>query len=89
MAKYRFVNWGGDITGTDNPISGTMPTMDMTIIANYTLATRKLNFSSTPIPVQVSVKVGVNAPVPLNSGQSMNVPEGETILVTAPTEVTT
>lgn len=88
MAKYRFTNWGGDITGTANPISGVMPAVDMTVIANYVLATRKLNFSSTPVPVQVSVKVGVNAPVPLNSGQSMDVPEGETIVITAPTEVT-
>jgi len=88
MAKYRFTNWSGDITGTANPISGTMPTTDMIIVANYALATRRLNFSSTPVVIQVSVKVGANTPVPLNSGQYMDVPEGETIVITAPTEVT-
>ena len=83
------MNWSGDITGTENPISGTMPPTEMTIIANYALVTRRLNFSSTPVAVQITVKVGANPAVPLNSGQYMDVPEGETIVVTAPTEVTT
>lgn len=76
------------MTGTANPASFTMPAIDISVQANYLLATHRLNFQSAPVGVQVTVKVGANAAVPLNSGQYMDIPEGETVIITAPTEVT-
>lgn len=88
MATYRFANWSGDITGTVPSVSFVMPVGDVNIVGNYSLATSLLRINTAPIGVQVQVKVGANAPVTVNSGQSLEIPEGETVVITAPSEVT-
>lgn len=85
--KYVFTNWSGDLSGATNPADVQL-LADATIVANYSLVTHKLTYNSTPVAVQITVKVGANSPVPLNPGQSIDVPEGEAIVVTAPSEVT-
>ncbi len=43
---YHFVNWSGDYTGTDNPLTVTNVTLDMTITANFAINTYTLTYSA-------------------------------------------
>lgn len=86
MAKYIFAGYTGAVVSPANPVT-VQVTTDATVTANYSLVTRRISFSSQPIPIQVSVQVGSNPAVPLRSGQYIDVPEGESVTVTAPSEV--
>jgi predicted secreted Zn-dependent protease len=43
---YHFVNWTGDYTGTDNPLTVENVTADMTITANFEINTYTVTFES-------------------------------------------
>ncbi|WP_244881584.1 beta strand repeat-containing protein [Dehalogenimonas alkenigignens] len=44
---YHLVNWSGDFTGTENPISFSMPASDVHITANFAIDTYTVSFDST------------------------------------------
>jgi M6 family metalloprotease-like protein len=46
-ANYHFVDWTGDYTGTDDPLTITNVTTDMTITANFAIDQKALTTSST------------------------------------------
>lgn len=86
MTKYFFTSWSGDVSGNTNPASFEMPAQDINIVANFATNKRKLNFSSTPVPVSITITVGTQV-VTLGSGQSIDVNEGETVSIQAPASV--
>jgi hypothetical protein len=77
--RYIFSQWENGDTSPSRTIE---LTTDMTITANYTLATRKLTFLSQPIIVQAIVDGK-----PIRSGETLEFPEGATITIEVPREV--
>jgi len=79
MVKYSFVKWEDNST---NPSRSITVVADMTIIASYSLVIHKVMFQSQPVSVQATINGQ-----PISAGQSVDIPEGTTITVVVPGEV--
>lgn len=77
--KYRFASWED---ATINPQRTLTLSADLTVTANYAVVTKRLTFASQPIGVQAVVNGQT-----INSGQSVDLPEGTQVVITVPGEV--
>jgi hypothetical protein len=76
--KYRFTQWDD---GSVNPQRTLTVNQDVSVVATYGVVTHLVRFQSTPIAVQATVDGQ-----PVQSGQTIEVPEGATITITVPRE---
>jgi len=80
MVKYRFVKWSDGVTTRTRTVT---LTSDLTLTAEYEAVTHTLTLNSTPINVQFQVD-GQTIP----SGGAIEIPEGTSVNITVPQEVT-
>ena len=79
MARYVFDHWEDAST---NPVRTLTVMNDMSIISYYTIVSRSISYSSSPI----SVPCTINGQ-PINPGQSIQVPDGTQVTISVPAEV--
>lgn len=74
--RYLFTQWEN---GSPNPVRTLTIDQNLTIMANYKLATKRITFDSQPVKVQAVI-----AGQTVNAEQSIDLPEGSVVTVTVP-----
>lgn len=80
MVRYRFAKWEDGSTSPSRSV--VVGTVDLTIMATYAVITHRVTFQSQPVGVQATINGQ-----PVNTGQGIDIPEGTTITVVVPGEV--